>query len=119
MLRPGDVPAKDFLRSLTDVARARFTVLFQHMANYGTVSAKRFKPEMQRLFAFRHEVHKRQIRFPCFQDGKRWILTHGFFKPGAQKGKGKWPQREIDRAEEIRGAYYTRKRRVEAARENE
>ena len=91
-------------------ARAKFMVLFEQMARYGTVSPKRFKREMNNLFAFSHEVKNVQIRFPCFQDGKAWIVTHGFPKPGAQKGLGKWPDSEVKRAEELRGEYLTRKK---------
>jgi hypothetical protein len=112
----GGVPAKEFFDSLPGKAKPRFAVLFQHMANYGSVSDKRFKKEMGKLFAFRHEVGKRQIRFPCFQDGNRWILTHGFFKPGAQKGMGKWPEREIKRAQEMETEYWARKKQAETTR---
>ena len=81
-------------------------------ARYGNVQSKRFKKEMGKLYAFRHEIDNRQIRFPCFQDGNRWILTHGFIKPGAQKKKGKWPQGEIDRAGSIGAEYFRRKKLI-------
>ncbi len=70
----------------------------EQMADYGSVSPKRFKKEMESFYAFRHEVRNVQIRFPCFQDGNRWVLTHGFIKPGAQKGMGEWPSAEVERA---------------------
>ena len=127
-VRPsGRSPAKDFFEKDCErirekgkeqpeaTARARFAVLFQQMANYGNVSGKRFKKEMGRLYAFRHEVGNQQIRFPCFQDGNRWILTHGFIKPGAKRGKGKWPESEIRRAEEIMAEYLQRKKEAEEA----
>jgi hypothetical protein len=104
------VPAMLFLADLQDKIAARFMVLFDQLAKYGRISPKRFKKEMGRLFAFRHELGKRQIRFPCFQDGNRWILTHGFIKPGAQKGQGDWPRSELDRAENIMGEYFERKK---------
>jgi hypothetical protein len=120
----GKVPAQDFLDKDCEeirekgknhpqsTARARFMFLFQQMANYGVenVSHKRFKKEMDRFYAFKHEVKKVQIRFPCFQDGNKWILTHGFIKPGAQKGRGDWPKSEIERAEEIMSEYFQRKK---------
>jgi Phage derived protein Gp49-like (DUF891) len=100
-------------------ARARCMVVFQIMANYGRVSPKRFKKEMGKLYAFRHEVKNLQIRFPCFQDGDKWIVTHGFVKPGAQKKKGDWPDSEVARAEKIMAEYWTRKKRAEqAAKDN-
>lgn len=123
----GESPARDFLeQTLEEVrekgkdqpqatARARFMVLFQQMADYGNVQAKRLGPEMDSLYAFKHEVKKIQIRFPCFQDGDKWILTHGFMKPGAKKGLGNWPPAEVARAQEIRGEYYQRKNALSAA----
>ncbi|MGI8979199.1 MAG: hypothetical protein ACR2FY_08235 [Pirellulaceae bacterium] len=94
-------------------ARARFALLFQDMANYGQISQKRFKKEMGKLFGFSHEVSNKQIRFPCFIDGAKWIVTHGFSKPGAQKGRGAWPDSEVKRAEEIMAEYFLRKRALE------
>lgn len=114
-VRPsGDVPARDFLNGETAETQAKFLVLFQAMANLGWLSPKRFKKEMDDLWAFRHEVQNRQLRFSCFQDGNRWIVTHGFVKPGAQKGKGKWPQSEVTRARRIRDEYLSRKTSGEA-----
>jgi hypothetical protein len=121
----GEAPARDFLETELEqirekgkerpeaMARARFLVLFQQMADYGRVSPKRFKAEMDGLSAFRHEVRNKQIRFPCFRDGSRWILTHGFVKPGAKKGMGAWPKREIGRAKDLRGEYFSRKKQAE------
>jgi hypothetical protein len=121
-VRPGgNCPAKSFLESecerlreggkdqAASTARAKFLQLFQQMANYGSVSPTRFKKEMGKFFAFRHEVRNVQVRFPCFEDGDKWIVTHGFFKPGAKKGKGAWPTSEVQRAEEIRGEYLQQK----------
>jgi hypothetical protein len=124
----GEIPAKAFLEGTLEeireggkdkpqsTATARFMVLFQNMADYGRVQAKRFSSEMDGLYAFKHEVRKTQIRFPCFQDGNKWILTHGFLKPGAKKGLGDWPSAEIDRAKEIRGEYFTLKKKIEDAK---
>lgn len=120
----GDAPAEQFLLGELEQIRektksdpkssatARFLVLFQMMANYGRVSPKRFKKEMGKLFAFRHEVKNLQIRFPCFQDGSKWILTHGFIKPGARKKMGDWPECEVTRAEEIMAEYWRRKKQA-------
>lgn len=116
----GEVPAKIFLENDLELirekgkddpqatARARFMFLFQQMANYGprSLSRKRFKSEMEGLSAFCHEVHKKQIRFPCFPDGLKWVLTHGFVKPGAKKGLGRWPESHIARALTIRAEYF-------------
>jgi hypothetical protein len=124
-VRPsGEAPAKDIFETVCESVRekgkneplatasARFAVLFQQMADYGRVSPKRFKSEMGRLFAFRHEVRNVQIRFPCFQDGNRWILTHGFIKAGARKGQGQWPEGKVQRANDIMNEYFQRKERA-------
>jgi hypothetical protein len=131
-IRPsGEAPAKLYLEGDLETireggknkpqttARARFMVLFQTMADYGRVQGKRFSVEMEGLYAFKHEVRKVQIRFPCFQDGNKWILTHGFIKPGAKKGLGDWPQEQINRAKEIREEYFTRKKNIEDAKRGE
>jgi len=121
VLASGKCPAKEFLVNDCELireggkdkplatARARFLSLFQQMADTGSVSPKRLKSEMSGLFAFRHEVANQQIRFPCFRDGKNWVLTHGFVKPGAQSGLGDWPESEVARAKEIRSEYLSLK----------
>jgi hypothetical protein len=118
----GDCPAQSFLdgdceqlreggrNKPNSTARAKFQVLFQQMANYGHLSSPRFRKEMGKLFAFKHEVRNIQVRFPCFEDGGKWIVTHGFKKPGAQKKKGDWPQSEVKRAQEIMDEYFVRKK---------
>jgi len=103
----GTMPARDFLLGLGDDA-ARFLTLFQEMADLGHVlNPARFSQEDRKIYAFKHRPARtnRQVRFPCFQVGDRWLLTHGFFKPGAQRGRGRWPQRELDRAWQIRGEH--------------
>jgi hypothetical protein len=112
----GRCPTLEFLNEIEPIregpkskpdssAKARFLFLFQQMADYGRVSSKRFYKEMGELWTFAHEVRNLQIRFPCFRDGNKWIVTHGFIKPGAQKGLGKWPDSEVRRAEEIMAHY--------------
>lgn len=122
----GKSPARDFLETECEqvrekgkdkpesTARARFVVLFQMMADHGKLQPNRFKKEMGKLYTFRHEVRNIQIRFPCFQDGNRWILTHGFIKQGAKKGLGGWPKNESDRADEIMNEYLERKQAAAA-----
>jgi hypothetical protein len=124
VLVSGDAPAKDFLENeLRNLklkgkqqpnanAEAKLLRLFWDMAMRGRVLGKHFGPEAGKLYGFKHEVMKKLIRFPCFSDGNKWILTHGFYKPGAQSGKGKWPEREIDRANTIMSVYYGRKQQL-------
>ncbi len=87
---------------LGDKAKAKFAVIFQTLANTGTVpNRSRFSPEQGKIYGVKHEQGKKLIRFACFQEGNCWVLTHGFFKPGAKKDLGKWPQEQIKRAERI------------------
>jgi Phage derived protein Gp49-like (DUF891) len=109
VLATGRVPAKEFLSGLDAKTQAPLMVLFQNMANSGSLSPKRFKKEMGNLSAFRHEIGRRQFRFPCFRDGNRWTITHGFIKPGAKNKLGKWPQAEVTRAKNIEAEYWARK----------
>lgn len=96
-------------------AEAKLLALFERMAEYGpsVFSDDRFGKEgALGMYAFKHEVCGKLIRFPCFQDGKRWLLTHGFFKPGAQKKKGKWRASEVNRALEIKAEYVAKKQQI-------
>ncbi len=112
VILPPDNPAADlFLDGQPPVVRARFLVLFQQIANYGFLQAKRFKKEMGDFSAFRHEINNLQYRFPCFRIGNSWIITHGFIKPGARNKKlGDWPQQEIVRTKDIQKGYLDRKK---------
>jgi hypothetical protein len=42
-------------------------------------------------------------------------LSVVFKKPGAQKGQGKWPESEIDRATKIMDEYFKRKKQAAEA----
>jgi hypothetical protein len=121
--RNGEAPAHAFLTvDLEQVrqgkdkpeatAAAKFMALFRAMANYGQISGKRFKGEMEGFRTFKCEVKNLQIRFPCFRDGPAWILTHGFIKPGAQRGLGGWPAEEVKRAIALRSEYFARKEEI-------
>ena len=114
VLESGKVPAKDFFESMAPSAQASFLDTFQAMADYGVVPRKRFK-RMGAQGTFR-DVNL-QVRFPCFRDGKSYILTHGFNKPGAKKGKGKWPKSELKKAGDIEKQYWERRKAIESSHE--
>jgi hypothetical protein len=72
------------------------------MANVGQIrNETKFSIESGEIYGFKVSQGNKLIRFACFQEGRCWVLTHGFFKPGAQRGKGKWPPSEISKAERI------------------
>jgi hypothetical protein len=107
----GKMEAKEFLLSLKEssdfhgkgeLVERKFKVLFQQMANAGRVRKKsQFSQEDGKIYAFKYELFNQLIRIPCFSHGRSWVLTHGFFKPGAQSGKGKWRSEVIDKANQI------------------
>jgi hypothetical protein len=106
------IEAKSFLVSRERKILAKFLVLFAQVANGGPASLpnKRFKKEMDELWAFKWEFKKVQYRLPCFLDGNKCVITHGFVKPGAQKGMGEWPNAEIERANRLKEWYFEAKK---------
>jgi hypothetical protein len=94
---------------ITTTAADKCSGWFELLADEGKLPAKRFRSEADGFLACCFEIRNKQIRFPCFRDGNCWIITHGFFKPGAQKGLGKWPTEQINRANRFRTEYWERK----------
>jgi hypothetical protein len=119
----GNCPAQEFLLDECEkiragsknkpdsTARHALEFLFVHLSQFGPMHMppKRFQSKMDGFFAFRLEIKRMQVRMVCFRDDANWILTNGFVKPGAQKGRGEWPEAEVDRAKAIRAEYYIRK----------
>lgn len=105
----GKFPAEEFLDGLSPADRAIFIDLFQQMADFGhTHNPSRFSHERGKIYGFKAKARSNKlIRFACFQRSNRWILTHGFFKPGAQKGRGAWPPEELDKADRIMSEHLT------------
>ena len=93
--------AEKFLEELK-ADPADFLALFQEMAENGrTNNPSHFSHEEGDIYAFKDKISNKQIRFPCFKISNRWLLTHGFHKKGAQRGRGKWRREDLDKAEEI------------------
>ncbi|MEX2141310.1 MAG: type II toxin-antitoxin system RelE/ParE family toxin [Pirellulales bacterium] len=98
----GAVEAREFLNTLDRKVRAKFLALFGQMAKFGWIAnPSRFSHEADKIYGFKFNHQNQLIRFPCFQIANRWLLTHGFRKPGAQRGRGSWPKRELEKAKEI------------------
>jgi hypothetical protein len=91
-------------------ARDKCLEWFQVLADEGKLPPKRFRNEALSFLACAFEIGNKQIRFPCFRDGRQWIITHGFEKPGAKKKLGAWPPEQIDRADGLRKEYEYRKK---------
>lgn len=98
----GARPAEEFLEEL-GLDAAVFLALFEQMAENGrTNNPSHFSPEAGAIYSFKDKLgNNRQVRFPCFQIGNRWLLTHGFYKKGAQRGRGKWRREDVEKAENI------------------
>ena len=96
-------PSEKFLRKLEKFRRkdyARVIVLFQRLAGKGKIiNEEQFKHLTGKIYEFK----RHQIRVGCFQQGRTWILTHGFIKK-----QQKWPKREIERAIRIMEEHVSR-----------
>jgi hypothetical protein len=112
----GRYEAEEFLDGLHETlgeeiarkAKAKFVWLFTQMATRGRITkANRFSRESGKVYGFKYNVSNHLLRIACIQDGKTWVLTHGFDKPGAQKGKGAWPPEEITRATRLMEEHQT------------
>ena len=99
----GQMPAKEFLESLDqddDAPNlAKLLQWFQWMAENGQIANdQKFKHEKGDIYAFKAKTNeKKMVRIPCFRIRNRWILTHGFYKPG----RSKWRPQEFTTAERI------------------
>jgi hypothetical protein len=83
--------------------RQRLMAIFEYIGDHGY--SPRMSPERGNIYGIKWEFSRKQIRLGCFQLGKCWILTHGFFKKGAQKKLGVWSVDHLDRADRIRAEH--------------
>jgi phage-related protein len=91
-------PAKDYIENLQQQDQATLARYFKQIADTGRIINKeRFRKLRGKIWEFK--VHP-GIRVLCFQQGKFWLLTHGF-----KKQSGKTPPKEIERAEDIRNEH--------------
>lgn len=89
----GKMPAKEFIEKLDIRERIKLETLLERMAEHGEI---RNKEKFNHLEGKIYEFKSDKNRLPCFQSGRRWILTHGF-----RKQKKKTPRKEILRAKDI------------------
>jgi hypothetical protein len=97
---------KIFGKTDGEKVRRRLMAIFEYVADHGY--SPRMSPERDYIHGIKWEFSKKLIRFACFQDGKCWVLTHGFFKPGAKKKLGAWPPEHLDRADRIMAKHKAR-----------
>jgi len=86
----GSVPARVFVRSLTDSDGAKLHALFKMMADQGRISNRtKFRQVEDDLFEFK--AH--QLRVSCWRAGNCWYLLDGFVKK-----QDKWKPGELAHA---------------------
>jgi len=87
-------PAKDFIEDLGKLDQAKLSKSFLYIARVGRINnTERFRKLHGKIYEFK--VYPK-IRILCFQLGKTWLLTYGFYKE-----TGNTPPRQIRRAESI------------------
>lgn len=90
----GSRPAKDFIENLGKSDQAKLWKSFHHIAHIGRIyNTERFRKLRGKIYEFK--IYPK-VRVLCFQLGKTWLLTHGFYKE-----TGSTPPRQIERAENI------------------
>jgi hypothetical protein len=90
-------------QGIGEKAERKFYELFQQLANVGYIpNPSRFSDEGGNISGIKFGISNHLIRFGCFREGNVWIVTHGFFKKGAQSGLGKWRPEDLIKAERIR-----------------
>lgn len=128
----GSKPAKDFLDALEAKEKAAVVALLSHLAEVGEEgfhNRKRFRQERPPIWAIKRKAAQgkkekskkkskekrasRLIRLPCFRDGDRWIITHGFWKPPT---KSEWPEEEFTLAFKIMNEQLSREEKEKEKR---
>jgi hypothetical protein len=97
----GKALAKEFIDTLDDSQKRKLAVLFQRMADIGTIrNREQFRKVSGAIFEFK----RHQLRIGCFQVERTWFLTHGF-----SKKTDDWLPSELQRANDIRSEHLARR----------
>jgi hypothetical protein len=97
---------RKFGKTLGENLQFKLMAIFEVISNYG--NSPKMSLERKPIHGIKLEYKKSLVRIACFQQGRSWVLTNGFFKPGAQKGLGAWPTEELDRADRIMNEHIKR-----------
>ena len=92
----GQKLARDFIRALDNAEQARFMAVFKNLCDTGRLREHKLK-KLRTREGQAWEFRSPKWRIGAFQDGRLWVLTHGFPKKGQRT-----PKNEIDRIERIR-----------------
>jgi phage-related protein len=92
----GQQPARGFIHELDVGEQARFMVVFKHLCDTGRLREHKLK-KLHTKEGKAWEFRSPKWRIGAFQDGRLWVLTHGFPKKGQRT-----PKNEIDMIERIR-----------------
>lgn len=89
-------PAREFIDELDVGDQASFMAFFQHLCDTGRLPELKLK-KLHTKEGEAWEFRSHKWRIGAFQDGRLWVLTHGFPKKGQRT-----PKNEIDMIERIR-----------------
>ena len=98
----GAMPAKSFLEGLSPAEQAAFFAQFEMLCREGRLPVTKLK-KFRTARGIAWELRHSRWRIGCFQNGRQWVLTHGFEKRGQRT-----PEREIERVERIRDEHVAR-----------
>lgn len=108
----GVMEAKQWLSQADLGVQAKFDQLFRRIASAGKISNKEhFRNLDDGIWEFKRDGD----RILCFQDKRKWLLTHHYPKGG----RAKCPPSEIQHAKDIRTEYFERiKKQTPAEKSN-
>ena len=92
----GQKPARDFIHELDVGDRMQFLAFLQHLCDEARLPESKLK-KLHTKDGETWEFRSHKWRIGAFQDGRLWVLTHGFPKKGQRT-----PKKEIDLIERIR-----------------
>ncbi len=99
----GQKPARDFIRELEIGEQARFMAVFKNLCDTGRLREHKLK-KLHTKEGQAWEFRSHDWRIGAFQDGRLWVLTHGFPKKSQRT-----PKNEIDMIERIRREHLDQK----------
>src|SRR4051812_35392914 len=74
---------REFGRAIGEDLQRKLMAVFEDISHHGY--SRKMSPERKPIHGIKLEFRKKLVRMACFQHGRSWVLTNGFFKPGAQK----------------------------------
>jgi phage-related protein len=99
-----EIPARDFILSLPDGAKAKVAACIDYVAAHGHLARRPYSALLRdKIYELRTMYGRLELRMLYFFDGKDIVLTHGFLKK-----TNNVPEEEIERAVRIMRNYQNR-----------